>query len=168
MARDHARLQTAIWNDPEFRALPGHAQHAYTTIISQPRLSYCGVLDYIPSRLAALSDDGTEAKIKASVKALERARFVVVDRTTHELAVRTYIKHDGVLNRPNMGKAMGRALANVVSDRLRGVIRDELSVLYGEKPELAGWIGFKAESPIEYDIACGMASAMQLPIESGA
>lgn len=168
MARDHARIHVAIWADDDFRALPAHAQHVYMTLVSQPRLSYCGVLDYFPSRLAALSGDGTEAKIRAAIKTLERARFVVVDRKTHELVIRTYVRHDGVLQRPNMGKAMGRALGHVVSDRIRSVIIDELSRLHKADPKLAGWIGFRDECPKEYDMACGMQYAMPLPMESEA
>lgn len=162
MARDHARIQVDIWGDEDFRALPVQAQSTYLTVVSQPRLSYCGVLDYFPGRLAALSSDGTESKVKAAVKVLERARFVVVDRGTQELLVRTYIKHDGVMQRPNMGKAMGRALANVVSDKIRAVIRSELARLHDEEPGLSGWVGFRAEHPIEFDMACGM----QLPMAS--
>ena len=48
MARDHARIQTAIWNDPDWRKLDQGAQHLYWMLASSPDLSYCGRLDYIP------------------------------------------------------------------------------------------------------------------------
>lgn len=170
MARDHARIQLGIWNKDDFRALPASAQHTYLAIISAPRLSYCGVLDYIPGRLAALSKGTSASKVEASVKVLEAARFVIVDRTTSELAVRTYVRHDGVLQRTNMGKAMGRALEKVVSDRIRNAIYKELRRYYKENPDLAGWDGFANVTPDAFTAALGipspMASAMPSPMES--
>lgn len=142
MARDHARLQTAIWNDEDFRNLTADAQHAYFTAMSQPDLSYAGVMTYFPGRLAALAKGNTTKRVETAVKALEKERFLVIDQDTHELLVRTYIRHDGVLARANMGKAMGRALERVVSMRLRQAIFDHLAACYRLDPKAAGWAGY--------------------------
>lgn len=83
MARDHARIQTGIWNDPDWRKLDQGAQHVYWMLASHPDLSYCGVIDYLPGRWLELADGLTEAKIKVAVRALERGRYVVVDRNQH-------------------------------------------------------------------------------------
>jgi hypothetical protein len=160
MARDHARLYCAIWNDPDWRALDMAAQHAYMTLLSQPRLSYCGVLDYIPSRFAALTNGSTERKFRAAVATLEGSRFVMVDGSTHELLVRSYVRHDGVLDRPNMGKATARAVGQVVSVPLRDQVLAELGRLMADEPGLSGWIGFKTFDPEAYAMACDMASRM--------
>ena len=161
MARDHARILTAIWADPEWRALTMSAQHAYLTILSQPRLSYCGVLDYLPGRLAVLTEDVTDAKIRAAVKRLAAARFVLVDESTQELLVRSYVRYDGVLDRPNMGKATAVALQRVVSQPIRAALLNELARYHSASPNLTGWIGFKDKAPNDYADLCGIASVME-------
>lgn len=158
MARDHARIQLAVWGEDDWRDLDASAQHAYWMLLSQPRLSYCGVLDYIPSRLAVLAKNMTESKVKSAIRDLERAKYVLVDRNTHELLVRTYVRHDGVLNRPNMGKATARALERVVSLPLRDAVITELGRLLSAEPGLSGWIGFREVSPIAFDMASAIAS----------
>ena len=42
MARDHARFQTAIWDDPDWLKLDQGAQHLYWMLASHKDLSYCG------------------------------------------------------------------------------------------------------------------------------
>lgn len=164
MARDHARILTAIWRDEDFRALPPDAQHVYFTAISQQALSYAGVIDWRPSRLAALARDNTSRKVQAAVTKLERRRFVVVDRDTEELLIRSYVRHDGVLDRTNMGKACARALDRVVSLRLVGCLYDELGRLYASRPDLAGWAGFADINPDAFDRVCAMSSTIPLPM----
>jgi hypothetical protein len=171
MARDHARILTAIWRDSDFLNLDPAAQHAYLTIVSQQRLTYCGVLDYLPSRLATLSRGNTEHKMRAAVKTLEKARFVVVDQQTHELLARSYVRHDGVMDRTNMGKAVARAFQSVVSRKIRDAILTELGRLYAEDQKAGkkrlGWGGFADIDPDAFDMASAMASTIPLPIASG-
>lgn len=147
MARDHARIQVALWSDPDFRALSCEAQRMYLVILSQPRLSYCGSLDYLPSRLAVLAADETPDDVEQAVKALESHRYVVVDRDTHELLVRTFVRHDGLLGSPNVTKAMLKDRAALLSEPLRHVLDDELRRAYRNDPRAAGWKGFKAADP---------------------
>lgn len=142
MPRDHARIQTAIWRNKEFRGLTMGAQHTYFALVSQPTLSYCGVIDWWPNRIASLCADGDEETVYACVKELIDDDFLYLDPTTHELLVRTYVRHDGVLIRKNMGKAMGRALEKVVSLELREIVLTELARIYRSDPTLAGWEGF--------------------------
>lgn len=160
MARDHARVKVSIWNDPDFRALSSADQHGYLALFSQAALSYCGVIDYIPGRLAQLASDLTPTKVKAAVRGLERAKFIVVDRETAELLVRSYVRHDGVLERVNMGKAVGAAVERVTSNTIRDAIAVEMGRLMAEQPGLAGWIGLKEASPMAFAMASDMASTM--------
>jgi len=166
MARDHARLYLSVWNDPDWRNLTVAAQHAYALLVSHQRLSYCGVLDYFPSRISTLASDLTERKVRAAVSALEVARFVITDESTDELLVRSYVRHDGVMDRLNMGKATAVAVEQVCSAQIRDAVLNELGRLMSEKPTLAGWTGFKEKSPIAFDIACAMASTIPFPIET--
>jgi len=166
MARDHARIFTSIWRDTDFRALTVDAQHTYLAIVSQEALTYAGVLDYRPGRLAALSKDATARRVEAAVKTLERLRFVVVDRETEELLARSYVRHDGVMDRVNMGKAVARAMNKVVSMPLYGAVIDELARLYREKPNLAGFHGLGDLNPDAMARVEAMASTIPLPMAS--
>lgn len=162
MARDHARFQTSVHRvDGDWRRLDWAAQHTYWMLLSHPDLSYAGVIDYLPGRWVELATGLTEAKLKANVRALERAKYVVVDRKTHELLVRTFIRHDKVLARKNMGIACGRALGNVHSQALRDAVMHELARLWIESPALEGWSGFKEFDPEAFAMACAMASDME-------
>jgi hypothetical protein len=160
MARDHARIQCAIWRDKDFRHLTGPAQHVYFTLVSQPTLTYCGVMDWWPNRLASLSRKTEEADIFASIQELMDAKFVLLDVETSELLVRTYVRHDGVLIRKNMGKAMGRALEKVVSLEVRRIVLDELARMYREDPKLAGWDGFSELYAGDFKEVVSIASGM--------
>jgi len=147
MARDHARIFTAIWSDPDFRALPVPPQHAFFMLLSQPRLSYCGVMDYLPNRLSKMSAKATARTIANAVAVLEDARVVVTDDDTGELLIRSFVRHDGLLAMPNMTKAMVKDYLAVLSEPLRECIADELSRAYEESPNLGGWKGLAQASP---------------------
>jgi len=144
MARDHARIQVAIWSDPDFRNLDSTAQRMYLLLLSQPRLSYCGSLDYLPTRYAMLAPDEDDLSVEQAVKRLEADRYVVVDRESHELLIRTYVRHDGLLASPNVTKAMVKDRAALLSEMLRGVVDDELNRAYLEDSKQAGWKGLRA------------------------
>lgn len=150
MPRDHARLQTSIWRDIDFRSLTRDAQHLYFVLLSQQTLSYCGVMDWWPNRLATLADDINEKDVyNAACELIERG-YICADSETSELLIRTYIKHDGVMQRVNMGKAVARALLKVTSLTLIERIHTELARLYRESPDLAGWDGFAEICPDDF------------------
>ena len=167
MPRDHARIQTARWRDGDWRGLPVDAQWTYDTILSQDGVSYVGVIDYFPGRIAALAKGMTARRVEAAVRVLEDERFVVIDRDTSELLARTFVRHDGVLARVNMGKAMGRALAKVVSLDVRQAILDELARCYRDDMKAAGWDGFAELYPDDFETVAAMASRMPLRMASG-
>lgn len=154
----HARIWTSIWDDPDFLNLRVNEQHTYLMLMSNKGLSRCGVITYIPGRFENLATDLTSARFSKAVAGLRTARFVVLDEHTQELLVRTHVRHDGVLDRTNMGKATGTAFEAVVSDDIRKAIGDELSRLMREEPGLPGWIGLAATSPTAHAMASGMES----------
>lgn len=159
MARDHARIQVGIWTDPDFRALTPLAQRMYLLLVSQPRLSFCGSLDYIPSRIALLSATDDDLSVEHDVRLLEADRYVIVDRESHELLIRTYVRHDGLLASPNVTKAMVRDRRLLLSDCLRGVVDEELGKAYDTDPKLAGWKGLKDEDELLFRKVSGKGSA---------
>lgn len=156
MARTHGRVYVSIWDDPDFIALKRDEQHAYFLLMTNKGLSRCGVIDFIPSRFEDLAADLTETKFRASITGLQRARFIVVDRRTQELLVRSHVRHDGVFDRVNMGKAVGTAYEAVVSRPIRDAIGDELARLMKESNTLPGWAGLAITSPEAHAMACGM------------
>ena len=167
MPRDHARIQTARQRDDDWRALSVDAQWTYDQVLTSEGISYVGVIDYFPGRIAALAKGMTAKRVDAAVKVLEESRFVVIDRDTSELLARTFVRHDGVLARVNMGKAMGRALAKVVSLDVREAIIDELARCYRDDNALSGWDGFRDLFPDDFETVSVMASRMPLRMASG-
>lgn len=160
MARTHGRIYVSIWDDPDFIALKRDEQHAYFVLMSNKGLSRCGVIDYIPSRFEGLSTDLTAAKFRVAVAGLQRSRFVIIDDHTQELLLRSHVRHDGVFDRANMGKAVGTAYEAVVSRSIRRAIGDELARLMKEAMDLPGWAGLAITSPEAHAMACGIESGI--------
>lgn len=133
--RHHATILTAIWNDPDFRALPHSTKGTYFMLLSQPKLSMCGVLDYMPSRWAGYDPDYTTSDLDRDIELLEAARFVVVDRDECELAIRTLPKHDPPKN-PNSAIGMWNAWRQIGSKTIR-------QALVNEMPPIM-WEGYRA------------------------
>lgn len=124
--RKHAVIQTAIWSDPDFLARTPAAQRIYLLALSQPNLSYAGVVDYTPRRWALLSAGDSIGKVRRAVHELIDTRFVVVDETTEELLVRSLVRHDRVLRSPNITKALVGDIARIQSSSIRDALVDEL------------------------------------------
>lgn len=140
MARAHGRILTTIWSDPDWVALSQGAQRGYMLLLSQPKLTLVGLLDYLPSRWARLADDSSLASVEADIAELEASRFVVVDRNTDELLVRTLVRHD--ITALANGKAnsklvlgMWRAWTGIESRHLRHVAAQEIPDSLWEHPK---------------------------------
>lgn len=129
MPRTHARIAVTIWQDEDFLAQPVTAQWAYMLILSQPDLSAAGVLWYRPARWASRAANVTAEHVERAVTFLESARFVVVDRATEELLVRTFIKNDQIWKTPNVFLSALRTVPGTLSRTLRATLREELQRL---------------------------------------
>lgn len=144
MARDHARILLSIWDDSDFVSLSSVQQRTYLALISSRDLSYCGVHPLIPVRLCSASDMA-ERKVSAAIDALEAKKFLIVDRDTAEVCIRTYVRHDGILKMPNVVRAMNKAWSKVHSATIRKAIRRELGVALADAyPEGIGQAMCKA------------------------
>ena len=139
MARDHARIRLDIWADEDWRDLPSLPQWLYLHLLSSPSLSFCGVTDWRPARIAALALDLQASDVEYAASWLEDGRFILADRETEEVLVRSFIKHDGLVKSPNMSKALVKSHAAVGSKVLRAVIIDQLKRLKAAQPDLSGW-----------------------------
>lgn len=154
MARDHARILVAIWSDPDFRDLPANGQHMFFTLLSQPRLTYVGALDYLPNRLAKLTKKATPRTVANAVGILEDARFVHTDDETGELLIRSFVRHDGLLSSPNVTKAMAKDYEALLSEPLRRVVDEELRRAFTDGSDLKGWQGLEEGFPDLFAKVC--------------
>jgi hypothetical protein len=142
MARDRANINTGIWTDQDFRDLTIAEQHLYKLLMTHPTLSYAGVVDWRPARIAAMSADATPAGVRQTAEALQEKRYVFIDEETEEILVRSFLRHDGLLKQPKLSISMVNAFAAVASKRIREVVTHELQKLHAEHPE---WAAFGQE-----------------------
>lgn len=126
MARNYAKIHTNIWSDEHFKSLHRDLQHMYLVLVSQPRLGLSGLLDYFPQRLAGVSYSMTIDDVEADIKGLEDERYIVIDRDTSELLVRSFMRRDEVFKTPNVAVAAVREYAEVMSEKVRDAIETEL------------------------------------------
>lgn len=139
MAGAFGKLYKAAWDDDDFKALSIEAQHAYMMFISAKQITFAGVAPFVPTRFVGLARNMTEKKFNTSVRELEKARFIVVDRKTQEVLLRTYIKHDDSLRNSKLAVAVGKAVREVYSPVILRVIAEEMAKLLVAHPDLAGW-----------------------------
>lgn len=125
----YVKLQRSIWQDPDFLRLDCSAQRLYLLLISQPDITHVGVLPLMPGRWSRLSADTQPVDISTDLAVLESSRFVVVDRDTEELLVRTYLVYDEAHKLTNGSKSLVSAHDRVLSQHLRDTLADVLSTV---------------------------------------
>jgi hypothetical protein len=153
VAREFVRLLTSIHEDPDWLGMTSQQHDVYVALMTSQDLSWCGVMPYIPKRLARFSADLTERRVIGALSELENLRMVIVDRSTEELLVRTYIRHDGLLKKPNIARAMEKALVRVHSGDIRAAIIQELGRVYLDDPGMPCWDALSAELMIDVSAA---------------
>lgn len=149
MSRDYAAIFTSVWNNPDWRALDTRLQHGYWMFLTQARLSPCGVLDFIPKRFAGMAHGLTSDEVERLVRDLVATKpkpFLVVDDSTAELLVRTYVRWDGLIKAHRPAKAIAKDFDSITSPVIRQAVLDELRRLHVEHPEYKGWVGIDEES----------------------
>lgn len=139
MAREYARMRVDVWIDDDFRALSPAAQHLYFVLLTSPALSYCGVTDWRPGRIAALAHGWDTEQILMAAKELTERLYIVPDDVTEEVLIRSFIRHDGLMKESRVAVSMVKAFAAVASNTIRGVIVHELRRLRDEDGSLNGW-----------------------------
>jgi hypothetical protein len=125
VARSFGRVFCSIWADADFVARGPQAHRLYLFLLSQPKLSLVGVIDYMPRRWASASAGISEEDVGRALAELERHRFVLVDQVTDEVLVRSLVRHDGVKSSPLL-KGLWSSWKAVSSPSLRDAILREL------------------------------------------
>lgn len=128
MAR-YTRIFASIWTDPDFTNLTAQAQRLYLLLVTQPDVSHCGLLPLTERRWARLALDTDHNTVRAAVTELIHRQFIVVDETTEEVLVRSYIKWDDQWRNPNGWKAVQKARSQVISNTLTDLIDTTLKAL---------------------------------------
>ena len=139
MARDRASIRIDMWGDGDWRDLPQPAQHLYMLLLSHPKLSYAGVTEWHPGKLAAMTRGVDAGQVVASGAVLESLGFIVVEPSTDEVLVRSFIKHDGLMKQPKLVVSMTTAYAAVASRRIQLVIAHEVQKMRDREPDLRAW-----------------------------
>lgn len=129
MARSYATVQCSIWDDEDFTALPAEAQAAYFMLVTQPDIEACGSLALTLRRWSKFVAQGDPARLVGWLNVLADARFVVIDKDTEELLVRTFAKYDGGYRHAVRVKAVVSSAEAIRSPRLRQIIAAELTRL---------------------------------------
>lgn len=142
MARSYGHIMSAIWNDPEFRKLSCAAQRTYLMLITQADISSAGTLPLTVRRWAAYAIDSSSDSLSDSLSELAGYRFLVVDETTEEVLIRTFVKWDGgYTNVQKRQPAIRRDAAAVASPKIRASLAvelDELGVPHDLEDRLSG------------------------------
>ena len=142
MARDRANINTGIWTDDEFIDITRDEQWLYFLLMTDPKLSYAGVTDWRPGRLAQRSSNTTKEDIEQAGAMLQAGRYIFIDEDTEEVLVRSFLRHDGLLKQPRLGVSMFNAYGSIASKDIRKVVIHELKRLHDEFPD---WKAFGVE-----------------------
>lgn len=145
MAREYSRVKLSIWNDPDFRTRSVDAQCLYFTLLTHPGITSCGVVEWREAKLVKMSADMTVDRLREAAWNLGQANLIAVDAETEEALVRSFVRHDGILQSPNMTRALVREHATIASLRLMALVSREVRRGFDEHPE---WRGFEASEPV--------------------
>lgn len=140
--RKFAQIHIDIWNNTDFRELTPAAQHLYFALISHPTLSYCGVGDWRPKRIAAMAHGWDASDVEQAGSELEEKLFILIDQDTDEVLVRSFLRNSQIMRQPKLGVSAARAFSVVASEGLRGVVVFEMQRL---RSEHSGWSSWQSE-----------------------
>jgi len=118
----YSRVVRSIWRDADWLALPSSAQRMYLLLLSQPNINSAGVMTLAVQRWASYSEDTTYEQVIDDLAILVHARYVVVDPTTDELMVRTYIVYDELHKQRNGPRSIEIAMSEVLSNTIANQI----------------------------------------------
>lgn len=139
MARSHARIATSIWADADFARLRETEQRAYLLALSQPGVSYAGVVSFTLRRWEGLASDSTTTRLRKAFLALQERLYVLIDEQTEEMLLRTFLRYDGIMGNPNVAKASVAAYKSIHSPVIRGAWLAELRRMNVEPKQDEKW-----------------------------
>lgn len=139
MPRDYAQIRQDMWSDDAWRGLTAPAQWLYMLLLSDPRLTYVGVTDWHPGKIAQRAKECTPRDVLIAASELADAWFVVIDEETEEVMIRSHLKHDPLMRNPRLAVTMAKDFGAVGSNKIRAAIVHELTKLRRAEPDLPAW-----------------------------
>lgn len=139
MPRDYAQIRQDMWSDDRWRNLTPAAQWLYMLLLSDPRLSYAGVTDWHPGKLAQRARECTGRDVLIAGAELADEFFIVVDEETEEVMVRSYLKHDPLMRNPRLAVTMAKDFGVIASNKIRAAVVWQLQRLRKAEPDLPAW-----------------------------
>lgn len=128
MARSEARISVDVWDlDPDWATLGPNAQWMYMLLLSQRDLAHDGVIALRERRWARAANNLSIDYIRHSLDELADARFIVIDRDTEEVLVRSLLRRDKIFRQPNVLRAAADHLPLVASHTIRIALAAELA-----------------------------------------
>ena len=125
MARSYTKLVVTISTDVDFIALSLPAKFVYVMLLSMPKVSPAGCIEYRPAKWSRMDRTFTESTISDAVDELSERGFVMRDDDTEEVFIRSFIKHDGGTRNSNMAKSVLSSIGLIESPRLRAAAHRE-------------------------------------------
>lgn len=138
MARERVSYKLELWGDADWRDLTDPAQSLWHKLMGY-KLDYCGVGNFHPGRIAALTREQTADQVMIAAQELSDKHWVVFDQSTDEFMVRGYLRHDGVLHQPRLAVSAALAYAAIASNKIRAVVVFEVQRFKRENPDLPAW-----------------------------
>lgn len=123
--RSYAHVVTSIWTDPDFCARSAGAQRTYFMLFSQPDINAAGILPLTIKRWALTVKQSERKNLASWLNELTAENFVVVDDSTEELLVRSFIKWDHGYNNQKRIPVILDGMRAVRSLKLASILRDE-------------------------------------------
>lgn len=139
MPRKFAQIHLSINIDEDFNNLDAEEQALWFRLTAWPKLLHCGVADWHPGRVAEKVGGWDAAKVRTIAARLHDKRYVLIDESTDEFLIRSYIRSDDCIKSVKSGKAVIQSVIEVASPWLRDVILHELARLKQERPGLGVW-----------------------------
>lgn len=136
MARDRGNINTAIWTDDHYRALTRDQQWLYELLLTHPALSYAGVVDWRPGRIAQFAAGTTASDVDRIGAELQAEKFIYIDADTEEVLIRSFTRHDGLLKQPRLAVSMVNAYGAIASTAIREIFVHELRRMFAQFPDL--------------------------------
>lgn len=124
MPRNYGKIKVEVWESgSDYRLLTLEAQWAYEMLISQEGLSMAGTLPYAPRKWAKLAHGLDAERLEEIIVQLEQDWYVIVDRETEELLIRSFVKHDAPWRTPNFLTAARSKYRSTESETIRDYLR---------------------------------------------
>jgi hypothetical protein len=172
MARSYATIDCGLAEDEDFAALSVGAKAIYHHLIEQRTILACGLLDLTLRRWANKLNATDRPHLAEWLNELQAADYILIDKDTEELLIRTFVKWDGGHKHKLRRMAVIESARMILSKRLLDALMiefDKLGISMDEESDPDGrGIGRprKTQPPATHDRPKSNESATSEPLKS--